>query len=246
MAATSIKTAEVQDYHGKCRDCGAPLANPETIITYWDSVSSDGMNGIRTSEKGISEIAVNAGLCESCLSKQLRKRLEQKSFEAKKQDTNAPGTGAVALCAIGIFVFSLALLLKLTRVDEFGNPMPFITTWFYIWASLDILCIIGLPIAVARRKKLCKNEVSSIGEDLSLSDKELLSKYSLMNGVPFMKIAWNDYVMKQFLRGHGGLAYASELKRCGSVEAVSKAFHVGKDVAANLLSAASQYGSPKH
>ena len=51
MAATSIKTAEVQDYHGKCRDCGAPLADPETIITYWDYVSSDGMNGTRTSEK---------------------------------------------------------------------------------------------------------------------------------------------------------------------------------------------------
>ena len=165
MSNVVPRVAKVTDHQARCRDCGARLSQPETIITYWDYVTQDGMSGTKITEKGISSIDINAGLCDDCLAKKLRKELDTRSFAAKTQDTGAPGTGAVALCWIGIFVFALLLLLKVTKLDEYGRPAPIFTVWFFIFAAGLLASIIGLPIAISRRKKLCSQAVSTIEED---------------------------------------------------------------------------------
>lgn len=237
MANTFMRTAKVTDYHGKCKDCGTSLKKTETIISYWNYTScQDGRT--RISEKGIDAIDVNAGICEACQAKRIRKMLEAKEKKAKNLDTTAPGGTTVIWLGIGIFVFTLLLLGRLTRTDEFGNALPVITTWFYIWAGLDLGCVIGLPITIIRKKRLCGKEAASIGSELQLSDSELLEKYKVMNGVPFLKTAWNEYMMTHT---GGGLLYASELMNMGSCEKVSKALKVPTDLAADLLAAASQY-----
>jgi hypothetical protein len=241
MSNVVPRVAKVTDHQARCRDCGVRLSQPETIITYWDYVTQDGMSGTKITEKGISSIDINAGLCDDCLAKKLRKELDTRSFAAKTQDTGAPGTGAVALCWIGIFVFTLLLLLKVTKLDEYGRPAPIFTVWFFIFAAGLLASIIGLPIAISRRKKLCSQAVSTIEEDLKLSDGQLLTKYAIMDGYPFAKKAWSDYMVIQMMRGQGGIVYASEILKMGPVEEIMKKLHVQKDVALQLLSAAQSY-----
>lgn len=239
MAVTQTKRAKLTDHHGRCRDCGAALHRTETIITYWDY--SESVEGRTVSEKGISEIDVHAGICENCQVRKMRKRLENRQRNAQGDVSNAPGGSAVIGLGIGIFVFTLFLLLKLTRVDEFGNAMPYFTTWFYIWAAADLACVIALPIARRRSRKLCRKELSAVGEELKLSDGELFSRYAAADGKPFMKLAWSEYMIEGSGRGKGGLAYASELLQMGTAEKIAKTLRVDKDLAAQLLSAAYTY-----
>lgn len=242
MARTTVQAAKVTDHHGQCRDCGAPLARPETIITYWNYVDADGMSGTRTSEKGISEVDVNAGICEACQKKRLRTELEKKQTALQKNDSYGPGCAPVALFATGVFMFTIALIMKVTQTDGYGNSMPIFTTWFYIWAALDAVCVLGLIIAVPRMNRLAKAEVARLGNDLKLSDDELLSKYGVKDGIPYMKWAWSDYMVQQSKQRKGGLIYASELLEMGSAEEVAKQLKEPNDLALNLYLAALQYG----
>lgn len=237
MASTTTKVAKVTDYHGKCKECGASLVWPETIITWWDHVSSDGSSGKRINEKGISRIDLNAGVCDACQVKMLRRELNK----IASNTDNPSGLGAVLACVIGLSVSALALLLKATRVDQFGQQLPFIKPWFYIWAALGVICLVGLPVAIARRKRLCGNDAATASEDLKLDDKALLAKYSVKDGVPYMKWAWSDYMVKQSKTGSGGLVYASEMLRMGSPEVVSRELGIRSETAAYLLDAARQY-----
>lgn len=242
MASTTVRAAKVVDHHGKCRDCGAALAKPETIITYWNSASADGMSGTRISEKGISKIDVNAGICEACQVKRLRAELEKKRAAIQKNDSFGPGCAPVALFAAGVFAFTLALILKVTRTDGYGNPIPILTTWFYIWAALDAVCILGLIVAIPRMNRLARAEESTLGDDLKRSDGELFAKYGVRDGVPYMKWAWSDYVVRQSLQRKGGLVYASELLEMGSAEEVARQLKQPEDLALNLYLAAREYG----
>lgn len=244
MGKTITRSAKVIDHLGICRDCDTSLTQPETIITYWDSVSGDGMNGRRISERGISKIDMNAGICQKCQVKHLRKELEQAQFKATSKDNGAPGTEGIVFCWIGLFVSLLALGLKATRVDEYGLPMPFITPMFFIWAGLGLISLICLPIMYARRNRLCKGAVSTIDEDLKLNDEALFSKYGIKNGTPYMKWVWNNYVMQQSIQHKGGLVYVSELLHMGSPDEISKQLHVSREVAEQLFNAARQYRKP--
>ena len=200
------------------------------------------MGGTSISEKGISKIDVNAGICEACQVKKLRSELERKQTAIQKNDSISPGCGTMAFFAVGIIVFTLALIMKVTRTDGYGNQMPIFTTWFYIWATLDAICILGLPIAIARMNKLAKAEKATVENDLKLSDGELFAKYSIKDGIPYMKWAWNDYVVQQSKLRKGGLVYASELLEMGSAEAVARQMRQPEDLAFNLYLAASRYG----
>ena len=244
MANTTVRAAKVVDHHGKCRDCGAQLARPETIITYWNYVSADGMSGKRISEKGISKIDVNAGICEACQKKRLRAELEKKRTAIQKNDDFGPGCAPVALFAVGVFAFTLALILKATRTDGYGNPMPILTTWFYIWAGLDAACILGLIVAIPRMNRLAKAKEATLGDDLKLSDEALFAKYGVKDGVPYMKWAWSDFMVNQSKQRKGGLVYASELLEMGSAEEVARQLSQPEDLALDLYHAAKEY-SPR-
>ena len=242
MASTSVKQTKITDHQGKCRDCGALLSRSETIVEYWNYSEYNGSTGRTISEKGISSIDVNAGICMECQAKKLRKKLGNELKEAKENGNGAPGTVDVYLCGLGIFVSLLALLLKATRVDEYGLPVPFINVWFFIWLALGLISIIGLPFAIARKKRLCSEAISRIEEELNLDDSDLLSKYAVVDGVPYMKIVWDDYIVKN-ARGQGGLVYVSELMKMGSPEEIAKKLHLPQDLSSVLYMTALQYSS---
>ncbi len=217
MGSKSVRYAKVTDHHGLCRECGSQLTQPETILTYWDYVSNNGMNGRRTVEKGISSIDVNAGICDNCQVKYIRNELEKEQNAAINKDAaKAPGSGIIALCWIGLFISFLALGLKATRLDEYGQSMPFITPSFFIWAGLGLICLIALPFMYVRRKRLCEEAITTINDIKTQDDATLLSKYRLKDNIPIMKWIWNRYVMQQFIQRKGGLVYTSELLQMGS------------------------------
>lgn len=244
MKKSWTESAKITDHHGKCRDCGAGLARPETLIHYWNSASYDGMSATRTGVRGIEAVDINAGLCEACQAKDLRARLKQQHARAEKGEDAASGAYAPIGFGMGIFVFTLILLLKALRVDEFGNSLPLITPWFFVWLALDLICIIGLPISIARRNRLSGATISKIDRDLTLSDRELLAKYRDSFDVPYMKIAWGYAAVNGVSNAGDGIAYVSELLALGSPEAISQKLRLSRDLSAYLYQAALQFKSP--
>ena len=244
MATKIENNAKVVDRCGKCRDCEAQLAQPETIITFYNHCNSQSYTRTGTTTttvNGISRIDLNAGLCDVCLVKKLRTKLEREQKQAETKDNGSPGFAAMTLCILGLFIAGLALGIKATRVDSYGKPLPFISTTFYIWATLGLASLIGLPISIVRWNRLCRETAARINEDLKLDDTALLGKYSIKDGIPFSKWAWNDGIM-QLYKDHqkAGLAYASELLQMGSPEVIAKKMMIHQDVAESLLNVARQ------
>ncbi|MBQ4192834.1 MAG: hypothetical protein II650_01135 [Clostridia bacterium] len=223
----SWKTS-VEDWKGKCAICGDALEHTETFLNYVEGGNTDGRTS--TFSRGIWSIDDNAGVCDTCLKKHLRKSVE----EAFKRDET--GFSGVFLCGVGIFLSVLAFLIVLVNHDGKLNILS------YVLIAATIAFIIGCIICNKHYDKLQNSKEDRMKAELSLSDEELLEKYNKDNA--YLKIAFHyphgfyPQGVNQIICKRTDSPTVSEILKLGSVEEIAKKIGVSTTLAEQLLNTA--------